>query len=116
MHRRWWGCKLPRFRISITHAVTSEPGEIIVEADSAAEARNIAAARGYRSTSVSAVADTEPVDAAGVIRKAERVQTIQIQEGVTVLKIAWGVFLGLMMFFVCVAFVSCLAGGSVYIG
>jgi hypothetical protein len=55
---------VPTFRVAVTNAVTGEPGEILVEATGAAEARNIAASRGYRSTSISVVADAEPVDAA----------------------------------------------------
>lgn len=107
---------MPIFRVAITNAVTGEPGEILVEAAGAAEARNIAASRGYRSTSISVVDDAEPLDAAEVVRKPERLEPIPTQQGVTVLKIALGVFLGLLMFFVCVAFVSCLAGGRIYIG
>lgn len=107
---------MPTFRVAITNAVTGEPGEILVEAAGAAEARNIAASHGYRSTSISVVGDAEPVVADEVIRKPERLQPLPAPGGVTVFKIAWGVFLGLMMFFVCVAFVSCLAGGRVYIG
>lgn len=107
---------MPTFRVAVTNAVTGEPGEILVEATGAAEARNIAASRGYRSTSISVVADAEPVDAAEVIRRPERFEPIPTQQGVTVLKIALGVFLGLTMFFVCLSIVSCVAGGRVYIG
>lgn len=107
---------MPTYRVSIANAASGEPAEILIEAPSAAEARNIAASRGHRSTSISVVADTDPVDRSQVIRKPERVESAPAFQQITVFKIAWGVFLGLMMFFVCIAFVSCLAGGRVYIG
>lgn len=107
---------MPIYRVSITNAATGTPGEILVEAEGRAEARNIAASRGYRSTTISVVGEDEPVDDAALVRKAERFQPVPSKQGVTVIQIALGVFLGLTMFFICLAVVSCVAGGRVYIG
>lgn len=89
---------MPTFRVSITHPSTGDSGEILVDAVNAAEARNITASRGYRSTSVSAVTETAPVETTQVIRKPMRVRASREQRGNSVLEIAAGVFLGLSAF------------------
>lgn len=107
---------MPLYRVSITNAVSGQPGEVLIEASDAAEARNIAASRGHRSASISSVADTEPVDQTKVIRRPEPFEPVPQPQQVTVLKIALGVFFGMTMFFLCIAFVGCAFGGNFYIG
>ena len=89
---------MPTFRVSFTQPSTGESGEILVDAVDAAEARNLAASRGYRSTSVSAVIEAGPAETMQVIRKPMRVRASQEQRGNSVLEIAAGVFLGLSAF------------------
>jgi hypothetical protein len=103
---------VPLFRVGVSNAMTGRAGEIMVEAFDRGEARNIAASRGYRSTSVEPMGDTETADVSDVIRKPAPIERIPPEGGVTVMKIALGVFLGLTMF----TFISCVGGGRVYIG
>lgn len=108
---------MPFFRVQVENAMTGRPGDIVVEASDASEARNIAAGRGYRTSSVISVESPDAVDASQVIRKRHLEEPPPIaRTGPTVIQIAMGVFLGLTMFTICVAIVSCAAGGQFTIG
>jgi hypothetical protein len=112
------------FRVQASDPRTggADPVDVLIEAEGPIEARNIAAAHGYMTGSVNLVEDPSDDELSTAIRK-QKLPSVNaspnagvVQVGPSVVQIAAGVFLGLTTFFICLAVVSCVAGGRVYIG
>lgn len=109
---RWWGSEVPFYRVEAVDPQKwrSDPVVLVVEADDAAGARNIAASKGLVSGSVERIEHPTDEDRASALRKQPQARPTVVHVGPSILEIAVGVFVGLLMFALLSFFVSCSIG------